>query len=62
MSRQTQLKAVLKEIAWTETRQHDDLVLFQRRARLSISNFVIPNVPPCSPQIKPNGRNCTATY
>jgi len=26
MSRQTQLKAALKEIAWTETRQHDDLI------------------------------------
>lgn len=26
MSRQAQLKSALKEIAWTETRQHDDLM------------------------------------
>jgi hypothetical protein len=26
MSRQAQLKAALKEIAWAETRQHDDLI------------------------------------
>jgi hypothetical protein len=33
MSRQAQLSVALKEIAWTETRQHDDLVFVSAEGR-----------------------------
>ena len=57
VSRQVQLKIALKEIAWSETRQHDDLVFVSAEGKnKNINGSVIQNAQPRFPPSKPNGR------